>query len=108
MDNWISSVFPERIAIEQLETAGSDDRRTTMMDGYGMAGGFGFGGIFMILWWVLIIVGIVVLVKWMITSSAENVRSGGDSKALDILKQRYARGEIDEQEFQKRKHDLTQ
>ncbi len=79
-----------------------------MMDGYGMAGGFGFGGIFMILWWVLIIVGIVVLVKWMITSSAGDVRSGGDSKALDILKQRYARGEIDEQEFQKRKRDLTE
>jgi putative membrane protein len=101
-------VFPERIAIEQPETAGSDDRRTTMMDGYGMAGGFGFGGIFMILWWVLIIVGIVVLVKWMIRPSAGDVRSGGDSRALDILKQRYARGEIDEQEFQKRKHDLTQ
>lgn len=79
-----------------------------MMDGYGMAGGFGFGWIFMILWWVLIIVGIVALVKWMITSSGGDGRSGGDSKALDILKQRYARGEIDEQEFQKRKRDLTE
>jgi putative membrane protein len=77
-----------------------------MMSGYGMAGGFGW--IFMILWWVLIIVGIVALVKWMITSSGGDGRSGGDSKALDILKQRYARGEIDEQEFQKRKRDLTQ
>lgn len=77
-----------------------------MMDGYGMAGGF--GGVFMILWWVLIIVGIVALVKWMITSSAGDGRSGGGDKALDILKQRYARGEIDEQEFQKRKRDLTE
>ncbi len=78
-----------------------------MMDGYGMAGGFGFGWIFMVLWWALIIVGIVALVKWVATSSGGNGRSGGDSKALDILKQRYARGEIDEQEFQKRKRDLT-
>jgi len=72
-----------------------------MMGDYGMAGGFGFGGIFMILWWVLIIVGIVALVKWLGASS-------GGNKALDILKERYARGEIGEEEFQKRKRDLTQ
>lgn len=76
-----------------------------MMGDYGMTGGFGFGGIFMILWWVLVIVGIVALVKWMTSSSAGD-RSGGNGKALDILKERYARGEINEQEFQKRKDDL--
>lgn len=75
------------------------------MDGYGMAGGFGFGGIFMILWWVLIIVGVVALVKWVVMSSGGR---SGDSQALEILKQRYARGEIDEQEFQKRKRELTE
>lgn len=83
-----------------------------MMGGYGMTGGFGggfgFGGIFMILWWVLIIAGIVVLVKWLATSFGTGGRSGGESKALDLLKERYARGEIDEQEFQKRKRDLSQ
>ncbi|HUW28632.1 MAG TPA: SHOCT domain-containing protein [Sulfuriferula sp.] len=81
-----------------------------MMGGYGMGGfgsGFGFGGIFMILWWVLIIVGIIALVKWMVTSFGAGGRSGSDSKALDILKERYARGEIDEQEFQQRKQELT-
>lgn len=83
-----------------------------MMGGYGMTGGFGggfgFGWIFMILWWVLIIAGIVVLMKWLATSFGMGGRSSGESKALDILKERYARGEIDEQEFQKRKRDLTQ
>ncbi|MHB1213967.1 MAG: SHOCT domain-containing protein [Thiobacillus sp.] len=83
-----------------------------MMGGYGMTGGFGggfgLGGIFMILWWVLIIVGIAVLVKWLATSFGTAGRGGGDSKALDLLKERYARGEIDEQAFQKRKRDLTQ
>ena len=77
------------------------------MMGYGMTGGFGFGWIFMILWAVLIIVGIVALVKWMGAPSAADGRSG-ESRALNILKERYARGEIDEQEFQKKKHDLTQ
>jgi putative membrane protein len=75
------------------------------MDGYGM--GFGFGGIFMILWWVLIIGGIVMLVKWVASSSGAGGRNGGDGKALEILKERYARGEIDEQEFQKKKQDLA-
>ena len=77
-----------------------------MMGGYGMAGGF--GGLFMILWWVLIIAGIVVLVKWMGTSSDKGGQVGGSKTALDILNERYARGEIDEQEFQKKKRDLTQ
>lgn len=77
-----------------------------MMGDYGMTGGFGFGGIFMILWWVLVIVGIVALVKWMVSSSGAGTRNERGSKALDILKERYARGEIDEQEFQKRKDDL--
>ncbi len=81
-----------------------------MMSGYGMTGGFGggFGWVFMILFWVLIIVSILALVKWMGTSSSASGRSGSDNKALDILKERYARGEIDEQEFQKRKHELAQ
>jgi len=78
-----------------------------MMGGYGMAGGFGFGWIFMILWVMLIIVGIVVLVKWLSAPAAAEGRSG-ESGALSILKERYARGEIDEHEFQKKKHDLTQ
>ncbi|HQS58757.1 MAG: electron transporter RnfE [Gallionellales bacterium 35-53-114] len=73
-----------------------------MMGGYGMAGGYGFGGVFMALWWVLIIFGIVMLVKWVTNSS----HSAGGNKSLDILKERYARGEINEQEFQKRKSDL--
>lgn len=81
-----------------------------MMSAYGMTGSLGFGWVFMVLFWVLIIVGIVALVKWMGTSSSAGGRSGSgsESKALDILKARFASGEIDEQEFQKRKREVAQ
>lgn len=77
-----------------------------MMGDYGLGHGYGFGGIFMVLWWVLVVVGIVVLVIWLTKATSGSVGAGRD-KALDILKERYARGEIDEQEFEKKKRDLT-
>ncbi|MFA6901706.1 MAG: SHOCT domain-containing protein [Gallionellaceae bacterium] len=76
-----------------------------MMGGYGMHGGYGFGGFFMIVWWVLIIIGIIMLVKWLLDSKGFR---GSKSRALDILNERYARGEIDEEEYKKRKSDLSQ
>jgi len=76
-----------------------------MMYGYEMTGGF--GGFFMILWWVLIIVGIVLLVKWLATSSSPASRIAGGGDALELLKQRYARGEIEKEEFEQKKRDLS-
>lgn len=75
-----------------------------MMSDYGfmgMGGGF-MGGIFMILFWVLVIVGIVYLVKYLISLQSKKQ----DKTPLDILKERYAKGEIDKEEFEKRKKDL--
>ena len=80
--------------------------------GSGMIGGWGmgwFGGIFMIIFWVLIIVGVVFLIKWLVQSPREHSSSGRtdtSSRALDILKERYARGEINKQEFEEKKKDL--
>jgi putative membrane protein len=68
--------------------------------------GFG-GGWMMILWWVLIIAAIIALVRWGISSSAARRGQNQQSKsALDILKERYARGEINKQEYEARKRDL--
>ena len=78
--------------------------------GPGMMGYWGmgwFGGIFMIIFWVLIIVGLVFLIKWLIQSTrSEKSAAGGSQRALEILKERYARGEIDREDYLQRRLDL--
>lgn len=76
-----------------------------MMGGWGMGW---FGGIFMILFWILILVGLVFVIKWLIqsTSGGRSDASSGN-RALEILKERYARGDIDKSEFEAMKKDLT-
>ncbi len=57
------------------------------------------------LFWVLLVVAIL----WGIRSSwgqSEN-RKSNSADALSILKERYARGEIDREEFEQKKQDLT-
>lgn len=82
------------------------------MMNFGLTSFGGFGWIFMILWWVLIIVGIVALIKWLTAQSrgshnhARPASPAGRSP-LEILKERYAGGEIDKQEFEDRKKDLS-
>jgi putative membrane protein len=63
---------------------------------YGM--GFGFGGFFMIIFWVLIILGVVYLVK-ILASGASSGQEKMES-AEDLLKKRFARGEINKEEFE--------
>jgi putative membrane protein len=76
-----------------------------------MGGGWGmgwFGMIIMLVFWILVIIGLVFLIKWLIQSTrgAGQVPQSG-SKALEILKERYARGEIDKAEFEEKKRDLA-
>jgi putative membrane protein len=80
--------------------------------GPGMMGGYGmgwFGTIFMLIFWVLVIVGLIFLIKWLIqtTKRGPEVMYSSSSRALDILKERYAKGEIDKEEFEEKKRDLT-
>lgn len=72
------------------------------MDHFGW--GMGFGGVFMLFLWVLVILGIVALVKWLMTSSKGEV---SENPPLEILKERYAQGEIDREEFEQKKHHLV-
>ena len=77
-----------------------------MWNEYGWSWGMGFGMVTMILFWILVILGIVVLAKW-IAGSSGPAGPPPAKKALDILKERYARGEIDKREFEEKKRDLT-
>lgn len=65
--------------------------------GYGAMGGFGW--IFMIVFWGLVIWAVVALVRG-------GGAHGKDKSPLEILKERYAKGEIDQKEFEEKKKDL--
>jgi putative membrane protein len=65
--------------------------------------GMGFGWIWMIIFWALVIVGVVYLVKFIARSAQREERHDAP---LDILKKRYAKGEISKEEFEKMRDDL--
>ncbi len=56
----------------------------------------------MLVFWGLVIVGLVLGLRWLVSQGRE---SQSDT-ALDILRQRYARGEMDKEEFEAKKRDL--
>jgi putative membrane protein len=75
---------------------------------YGMLSGYGWGWpgyVHMALWWILLIVAIALIVKWLSGASTKGARPR-DESALDILKKRYARGGIGREEFEQKKRDL--
>ena len=80
------------------------------MMGYGGSGnmmGWGFGilgWIFMLIFWVILILGVIALVRYLKGSER---RDNEGKSPLDILKERYARGEIEKKEFEEKKKDLS-
>jgi len=75
-----------------------------MMDG---SGGMFFGGGLMWIFWLLVIVVIIAGVKAVMTGNTQRGDSQKDS-ALSILEKRYARGEIDREEYQKKRRELEE
>lgn len=71
-----------------------------MGDWGGWGWGMGFGWIFMLLFWALVILGIVALAKWLFSAG------GSGKRPLDILKERYARGEINGEQYEQMRRDL--
>jgi putative membrane protein len=80
------------------------------MMGPGMMGGFGFpffGGIMMILFWVIIIGGGIWFFQSLARGSGQSMWSAQTRETpLDILKARYAKGEISKEQFDEMKRTL--
>jgi len=75
---------------------------------YNMMNWGGFGWFFMALFWILLILGTIEVVR-VITRSDRDGRGGPRGKtSLEILKERYAKGEIDKKEFEEKKRDLME
>lgn len=64
-----------------------------------------FGGGFMWLFWILIIAGIFFIFQAMAKGGSGNSLPDKESP-LEILKKRYARGEIEEEEYERRRKEL--
>ncbi len=73
----------------------------------GMGWGMGFGGAWMFLFWIVLIVAVVLLGRWLGSDSTGRDNRRGKT-ALEILEERYARGEIGRDEFEQKKRDLQQ
>jgi putative membrane protein len=77
---------------------------TNMMNGQGWAG-MGIGMIGMAVFWILILVLIVVLIGRLLGYGGSDDRRQSKT-ALDILRERYAAGEIEREEYEQKKRDL--
>ena len=71
---------------------------------WGMWGAWGIGMLLVMLtFWVLVIVALVAGIRWLVGQG----RQPGRDHALDILRERYAKGEVSKEEFDAKKRDLT-
>ena len=85
-----------------------------MMWGYpNMMGGFFGGGlgwvgmVFGFIFFILVVIGIIFLIVWLVKrSNYPGVENRTESKALEVLKERYAKGEITKDQFDNMKKDL--
>lgn len=74
---------------------------------WGMGWGWGvLGMVHMALWWALIIIGIVVMLRWLM-GGMNGSRSSTVPRALDVLEERYAKGEIAKDEFEQKRSDIV-
>lgn len=86
------------LAIQQIQSP------QHMMDGWGG----GYGMVFMIILWIFILALIVTVIWFLIQRGSQSSTSSvSDSAPRNILKKRYASGEINEEEYRKMKEEIS-
>ena len=65
------------------------------------------GMVFMGLFWILAIAAVVAGVWWLLGQRRPGGPTETSDRALEILRERYARGEISREEFEARRRDLV-
>jgi putative membrane protein len=74
-----------------------------MMGGFGMMAGMGWLGVLtMILFWL----GVILLIVWGLSALFPQQRASIEPDALEILRRRFARGEISHEEYQQAREAL--
>ncbi|MBI5574939.1 MAG: SHOCT domain-containing protein [Deltaproteobacteria bacterium] len=72
-----------------------------------MGGGMGFWMVIAAIFWLILAVGVVLLAVWALQRFRAGSGQRTEESALDILKKRYARGEISREEYEEKKRDIS-
>jgi putative membrane protein len=77
-----------------------------MMWGWPMMGFGGFGMIFGFIFFIAVIIGIVFLIIWLVRRPGYGTTNKTSSHSLEILKERYAKGELTKEQYENMKKEL--
>ncbi|MBI5420551.1 MAG: SHOCT domain-containing protein [Deltaproteobacteria bacterium] len=72
-----------------------------------MGGGMGLWMALAMISWLVLVVGVVLLAVWVVRKFATGAGEKAEESPLDILKKRYARGEISREEYEEKKRDIS-
>lgn len=100
----IASFFLAPVSLTYAHVYGEDYGMGQWMMHWGYNMGW-FWPVIMMVFWIAVILGIIVLVRGAMLSSRKNEIKSEDT-ALEVLRKRYAMGEINKEEFEEKRKDL--
>ena len=77
-----------------------------MMWGWPMMGFGSIGMIFGFIFFVLIIIGVIPLIVWLVRRTGYSITDKTSNRSLEILKERYAKGELTKEQYENIKKEL--